>query len=320
MGDTEDFNGAEDFSVANNGASGSRFRIVSSKEANGITYGTRQELGLNNGGGSSAKLEDTKEDNGLENGVVDFDELSFSDNVSVRVNQFTIGGDFGQFSLGRGWESGDDMTEMDYSGTYLTSAGGHSGFGGSKVGNIDGGRDDRLRYDSPKIGGILNLAIDFDTSDNIGISAKVGGDNWKAGLYVEDNEASHTDEVGGSIAFKMAGFTAALQLAQKEDGVTAPVAPATKGQNKDADYRAVILGYNVGKFSVAIDFSSREEETGNDKTLDRSTKGLNFNYRPTGGVELYAGLRTAKDDIEDAKTYNGKDSGDAFILGGRVKF
>lgn len=282
MGSTKDFNGNNDFSVANNGASGSRFRIVASKEANGITYGTRQELGLDSGSGPTFG----------------------------RVSQVTIGGDFGQFSLGQGWESGDDATEKDFSGTYLTSGGGHSGFGGSKVSNIDGGRDQRLRYDSPKIGGVLNIAADIDTNDNLGLAFAAGGSNWKAGLFIEDNDASNTDEIGGSVAFKVAGFTAALQLSQKELGAS----------NSDGDYKAVILGYNIGKISVAIDFANREDQTGSATTLDRSTTGLNFNYRPTGGVELYAGIRTAKDDIAGATTYNGNDDGDAVILGARVKF
>jgi len=282
MGNTEDFNGSDNFSVANNGASGTRFRIVASKEANGITYGSRQELGLDSGSGAP----------------------------SGRVSQITIGGDFGQFSLGQGWESGDDATELDYSGTYLTSAGGHSGFGGSGVSNIDGGRDQRLRYDSPKLGGVANIAVDFDDSDNLGVAGKIGGDNWKAAMYIENNDVDDTDELGGSIAFKVAGFTAALQLSQKELGTGAG----------DADYKAVIIGYNVGKMSLAIDIATREDETNGVKTLDRSTKGLNFNYRPVGGVELYAGIRTAEDDIVGATTYNGEKDGDAFIVGGRIKF
>jgi hypothetical protein len=212
--------------------------------------------------------------------------------------------------LGQGWESGDDATELDFSGTYMTSGAEHCAYGCSGVNNFDGGRDQRLRYDSPKIGGVVDIAADFDTNDNFGLAVIAGGDNWKAGMFVEENDVVDTNLFGGSVALKVAGFTAALQLSQGELGAG----------NGDGDYKAVILGYNVGKISVAVDLATRENEVSGVTTLDRSTTGLNFNYRPTGGVELYAGIRSAKDDIANATTYNGQNSGDALIVGGRVKF
>jgi predicted porin len=285
MGSTEDFTGDEGFDVLNNGASGSRFRIVASTEANGITYGARQELGLNSG----------------------------SDAPFGRVSQVTIGGDFGQFSLGQGWESGDDIAELDFSGTYIAGSGaGGFNMGGTSTGNIDGGRDQRLRYDSPKIGGVLNIAADIDQDDSFGLSVLAGGDNWSAGIFTEGEGDTNAGSVGGSIAIKVSGFTAAFQMGNADN---------SKTNTGETDYTGVILGYNVGKTSVAIHTENREvTNAAGAKTTDNTSTGISFNYRPTGGVELYAGFRTAKSDIGTVYQGGKSDKGDGFVVGSRVKF
>jgi len=280
MGDTEDFTGDQGFSVQNNGLSGSRFRIVASTEANGITYGARQELGLDSGSGAPFG----------------------------RVSQLTIGGDFGQFSLGQGWESGDDIAELDFSGTYIAGSGpGGYHMGGTATDNVDGGRDQRLRYDSPKLGGIVNIAADFDSDDSFGLSVLAGGDNWKAGIFTEGEGDTNAGSMGGSIAVKVAGFTAAFQMGN---------ADLVKGVDADYDYTGVILGYNVGKMSVAIHTETAETNVAGTKVIDSTSNGVSFAYRPTGGVELYAGFRNADVEVPGV----GSAKGDGFVVGGRVKF
>lgn len=295
-GDLEDFTGNQGFDVRNNGASGSRFRIVASKEANGITYGTRQELGLTTGGTGP---------------------------LNTRVSEFTIGGDFGKFSLGQGWEAGDDAAEQDFSGTYLLtgSAYGAWGFDSSTTfANVDGGRDNRLRYDSPKLGGIAKVVVDYDTTDNVGVAVFAGGDNWKFGIHTEQKGDTgttaaatddNTDETGASIAIKVAGFTAAFQIGERD----------AQGATDKREYTGIILGYNVGKISVALDTANYETTTAAGvKALDHDTTGLSFVYRPTGGVELYAGVRSADANDTTSVIFNGQDDGTAFLVGGRVKF
>jgi hypothetical protein len=283
--DQDDFDARKaarkDFSVYNNSASGSRFRIVASKEANGITYATRQEFSVN---GSSAP--------------------------GGRVSDITMAGDFGKVYLGHGWESGEDATENDYSGTYVLTGSGTEAFGDTQVANIDGGRDQRLRYDTPKIGGLAVISIDKDNSDDLGVALSLKGSMWKAGIYSEQKDVEGADELGGSVAVKVSGFTAALQVSSKESGTS------------DIDYTNVILGYNVGKISFAVDMSSRETTAAGGATTDEnSTQGLSFIYRPTGGVELYAGARTAEADNGDLDYQAGlSDDASGFIVGARVKF
>ncbi|EGG93775.1 hypothetical protein IMCC1989_780 [gamma proteobacterium IMCC1989] len=307
MGDTEDFTNDEGFEVNDGNNSSSRFRFIASTEANGITYGARQEWNV--GGGNGA-------------------------NPSVRVNEFSIAGDFGKFRLGTGWESGDDVTEIDFSGTYIagSGAGGYI-VGGTSTDNIDGGRDQRLRYDSPKLGGVVNIIADYDEADSFGLAVLAGGDNWGAGIFTEQaGDAAHptsqgtagdattngqknTDEIGGSVAVKVAGFTASLQMGKADNSSLTDAG--------EAKYRAVILGYNVGKTSFAIHTENRTvDNAAGTKTVDNTSNGVSFAYRPTGGVELYAGFRTAKSKLSDKTVYqNGtSDKGTGFVVGGVVRF
>lgn len=315
MGNTEDFTDDKGLNVYNNDLSGTRFRIVASTEANGITYGTHQELGLNDGGTARIEADDAVDDGGNGDGIVNTGEVDVGNQINVRVSQFTIGGDFGQFSLGQGWESGDDISELDFSGTYVAGSGaGGYNVGGTQTDNIDGGRDNRLRYDSPKIGGVLNIAADYDEDDSFGLSLLAGGDNWSAGIFTEGEGDESAASMGGSVAIKVAGFTAALQLGTADN---------SKASNSgDTDYQAVILGYNVGKTSVAIHTETREKANGAGvKSEDNTSTGISFAYRPTAGVELYAGYRIAESNIGD-KIYDNDsdDKGSAFAVGGKVTF
>lgn len=291
FGDIEDFTGNEDITVNDAITSQSRFRIKSSKEANGITYGSTQEFGLN--GDSS------------------------TDVVGIRVNEFFLKGDFGKLSLGQGSEAGDGAAESDFSGTYLGNNAAYNTWGlSSAIGQIDGGRDERLRYDSPKLGGIFAVALDIDTNDDTSIAVRAGGSNWKAAVYQESRDANDSDEIGASVALKFGGFTAAAHYGEIDDNGLA--AAAARG---DIEFSRFILGYRSGPYSVAVDLATREQDasTGNAE-VDHETTGLTFVYRPTGGVELYAGIRSVDDDDAAPSLPGMEDDGDGFLVGGRVKF
>ncbi|MGH1440607.1 MAG: porin [Cellvibrionaceae bacterium] len=280
FGDLEDFTGNEDTTVDGNGASGSRVRFVSSVKHGEITYGARQEFSVGSGNGS---------------------------NVGVRVNQFTLNGGFGQLSLGTGWEAGDDAAEQDLSGTYLLTGSGYDAWG-LGFGKIDGSRDERLRYDSPKFGGVVKFAVDYDDSEDISVAVFAGGSNWKVAGYIEQRDDDDSDEAGVSASFNLGGFVLTGQLGERDE--------TASGADDNRSYAGVILGYNKGKYSVAVDFANYEVNDGD--TTDRDTAGLSFVYRPGKGVELYAGLRSADDNV--GTFVNGEDSGEALLVGARVKF
>jgi hypothetical protein len=265
FGDLEDFNSNEDFTVGNAGTSQSRFRIKSTKEVNGVTWGMY-----------------------LEHGLVD-------SGVNRRHDNLFAKGSFGKVTLGQGSEAGDGAVENDYSGTYLTQGDLGSwelGIGpdsDSSFSTPDGGRTENLRYDTPKLG-MFTAAVTLDNQDTVSVEANLKGSMWKAGVYAatKGDAAGDSDEVGGSVAVKFGGFNVAVGAAQVDEGVA--------GDNTDLDYTNIVVGYRAGPVAVSVDLKTNENDAGN---VDKETVGLNFVYTVTKGVELYAGYRTVDNNATD---------------------
>jgi hypothetical protein len=293
IGDLEDLNGNDDLTIRNGTSSGSRFRIVAKKEADGVTYGTKQEFGLADGSG----------------------------NPGQRVNEVYIKAGFGKVTLGQGSEVGDGLAEMSYSGTYLLQSG---GLGSWDVKDqdfttasdpeepdtldsdptididftqIDAGRDKRLRYDSPKLGGIATLSASLDDVGDTHIGIELGGDMWQAGLYSVSSDDTDADIIAGSAAVKFAGFNAFIQFGDQDSAT------------ETLEYRMIGLGYRMGTHAFSIDFGTNEQ--GN--TVDKETTGLSYVYAPTKGVELYGGFRNFDNKLTSV-------DGDGIMVGTRVKF
>ena len=272
-GDISDFEaGTDSFSVTPGETSKSRFRIVASKEADGITYASSQEFGINTGG-----------------------------SLDVRKNELWIKGDFGKISLGQGGESSDDGTEQDYSGTYLGNGdydtwnlGGDLSFS-----TIDGGRTERLRYDSAT--GPVKFSVDLQDDDDVVGAVSYKTDNLKLKVYHESRDVDSSHETGASVAFKLGAFNAAIAAANRDGAASA---------GATTEYRRLIVGYRVGKISVAADFATDKLD---DNSRDLSTQGLTLVYRPTGGVEFFGAVRSVENDVLNVK-------GNGFLVGGRVKF
>lgn len=303
--------GNEDLTVGTASTSESRFRFLSSIEANGLTYSTRIELGLG--------------------------EPNRANALNKRFNEVMVSGSLGKVSLGMGSSAGDGATENDFSGTYLTSGdlsswelGGAVGAktaaensidadtgvysaaaktGADKTAGLAGnnskdiGRIERLRYDAPTIGNLhlsasVNDAAANDTGNDIAVAATYKLSNFAFTVATISAEADDSDIVEASVAGKMANFTAALGFHTQENS------------GNDLEQTHVIVGYNPGPFSVSVDFQTTETDN---KSVDAETTGLNFVYRPTKGVELYAGARNAQADDGDIDE-------DAFLMGARVKF
>lgn len=290
LGDTTETRGdasatEQDFRVSNKTTSDSRFRIVSTKKVDDITWGIKQEFGISSAGESveTAGTAVTVTDNNATQQTLD------KDDVSVRVNELWAAGDFGKVSLGQGSEVGDGSTENDYSGTYLLN--GNNDLFGAGVDAADGGRTERLRYDSPKLGGMLTLSTSYNSNET-NVGANVKGSNFNFSLFKENKQTATGDIMGGSAAAFFGGVTLAYQFSETDNGIAA-----------DSESEAFIIGYKAGAFSVAVDVAEDE--------VDTEHTGLSFVYRPTKGVELYTGFRT----VEVAAT-----DSDAYALGARVKF
>jgi|GEM_PF-3077013 len=289
------------FTVDDADTSVSRFRIIATKKAGDITYGLREEFGLD--------------------GNDDAD-------VSIRFNELWIKGGFGKVSLGQGSESSDGGAENDFSGTYLINGDLDSwnSAGEFSFTTVDGGRTERLKYDSPKIGGLATVSIDYQSDDDVVGGITLGQSNWAASLYHESRDANDSDETGGSFAVKAGGFSLAYQFADR-DAQNSAAATTANSLGEELEYRAIIIGYKVGAFSFALDRQTNEV-TG--VALDASTTpevtstGFGFVYRPTKGVELYSAVRKFEADITSQATQVATNTtsfdGTGILIGGRIKF
>jgi hypothetical protein len=271
--------GNEGLTVGNASTSKSRFRINSTTEANGITYGSNFEFGVNTG-----------------------------TTIDQRVNEVTAASSFGKVSLGHGSSAGDGASENDFSGTYLTAGDLSSWELADDLADntsLDLGRLERLKYDAPAIGNLhLSASINDSTTDDTGndfaVSASYKLSNFAVSVASLSAEVDNNDVMSASIAGKMANFTASLQFYSTENGAA----------SNDLEQTRVFVGYNPGPFSVSVDFQQTEDDT---KSVEAETVGLNFVYRPTKGVEVYAGARTAEAN-------DGALEENAFLFGTRVKF
>jgi hypothetical protein len=294
--------GNEGITIGDANSSGSRFRIVSSTEANGVTYGAKLEFGYN------------------------------IDGINNRVNEVTAAGSFGKVTLGKGSMAGDGSSEEDFSGTYLTTGALDSWeMSGDLKENQrkDLGRIERIRYDAPMIGHLAlsasvndsnGKAAETDTSDlakgdtvlvtkaaadsndegnDVAVAARYALPNVVVNVAMLSAEADDNDVVAASIAGKLGGLNAALQYYTKEGALS-----------NDTEQTRLIVGYRVGAYAFSVDYGITETDT---KSVDAETSGISLVYTATKGVELYAGAR-------NAQANDGALDENAFLMGARVKF
>jgi hypothetical protein len=292
--------GNEGLTVGDANSSGSRFRIVSSTEANGITYGAKFEFGYN------------------------------IDGLNNRVNEVSAGGSFGKLTLGKGSLAGDGSSEEDFSGTYLTTGALDSWemLGDLKANQRkDPGRGERVLYEAPMIGHLaLSASIDDaaptadtyntsvlaaaptikklgtngnDTGNDISVAARYALPNFVVHAAMVSAEADDSDVVSASVAGQMGGFNATIQYYTIEGALS-----------NDTEQVRGIVGYRVGPYAFSVDYGTTETDT---KSVDAETSGISFVYTAAKGVELYAGVR-------NAQANDGALDENAFLMGARVKF
>ena len=302
----DDAAGSEIQHVDNN-ASGSRVRVKAKQDLdNGMAMGARYEVQLQENKGSTV------------NGGLVTESDSGKDTLDVRYSDIWVSGDFGKLSLGKGDGASNGTTEMDMSGTYMPAPanmmdmlGGLQYEAGKKVGSVytmyDGySRNNRLRYDSPKMAG-LSLAVSSAEGSSIELalrySGEFGGVKVQGALFSDDagDNPNRKDAQGGSVAVLLpSGFNLAVAYSTRDGGA-----------NDDPAVVWTKLGYKTGKHSVSIDFGQASDVTAG---VDADTAALAYTFRPAKGIETYAAYRTFKVDTD------GSVDPTVFFIGSRVKF
>ena len=321
------------------GWSGSRFRFTGSEMAeNGIKYGFRFEIQArenSSGAANGGTLGDT------------------GDNQDNRYQDLYFSGDFGKVSFGKGDGAANGSTEVDYSGTALSSAGAAIGdnYGNYQIApgitfksvfviNDALSRQNRVRYDTPDFNG-FSLAGSLNQGNSSEIAARYkgdfGGNKFGAALFFATAaDVGAKDEVVGVIVTDANGDPTTLTKASAAEaardgndisGLSASLL-LTNGLNftvaysqnehstdssKDREATFFKAGYKTGMHAVTIDFGQGEGDGAG--ATEGDTVGLTYAVFPHKGVEMFATVRTL-----DSDGVANSQSVDILAFGSRIKF
>ncbi len=312
-------------------ASSTRFRFKGTEDiGNGLTAGLNFEMQVESNSSNATTMKQTSDSN---------------DGLSTRFAEVFFSGDFGKVSMGQGSDGTDGAAFADLNNAWIavenaTDFAGNIEFvgtGGTPLGvtagdvtpSYDGGRRDRIRYDTPAIGP-LSLAVSHATSDRIDVMGKLAGAAGGAGQYdvrvgySKRGESTSTDDVIVlSGAFK---FSQGTSIAGAWGQASREAAGA-----EDGEYYYIKLGHDWGNNSVAIDYKDAEKQVGRTVGCTDSvdTSGAGYcggtsfgigavHTMPKPGIDLYAGYRLFT--LEDTAAGVGEDDIYTFFVGSRIKF
>lgn len=311
-------------------ASGTRFRFTGSEDiGNGLTAGFRLEVEAQSNDSNAVTMD------GQRNG----NDPTLTSGLAQRHWDLYFSGDFGTLTLGQGSDATDGVAFADLNNAWLvvenatdfggslafrTSAGGTTGATvGSVTTSYDGGRRDRVRYDTPAIGP-LSVAVSHATNDRVDAMVKIAG-SAAGGAY--DVRAGYNNSEDGTFvvsgAFKASQGTsiAAAWGQQDRDG----------SGTEEGSYYYLKLGHDWGNNSVAVDYKATENQIGRTAgCTNDAVGGLGYcggttwgigavHTMPKPGIDLYAGYRMYS--LEDVASGLGVEEDiSVFVVGSRIKF
>ncbi len=274
----------EDLVFQRNGFSESRFRIIADKELeSGLKVGLVQEFGIAEGEGA----------------------------LDSRRQEVLFTGDFGGIRFGQGNDAGDGLLNGDLSGTSViqpvASLSAAYGYSSSNYNGFDPGRGERIRYDSPKLGGstVVSAQLGENSEKEIGVSYKKkfeGGSQIRAGLFISDSGDADKDSNGILISYKM------------NNGLNFTVASSSMdnsaGAGNDGDFTSFKIGYTTGKHAVSL-ISGTSENAKN--AVETDATGVAYVYKLDKAIEVYGSVQQFDSDDDTADE-------DFTVIGTRVKF
>jgi hypothetical protein len=175
-------------------------------------------------------------------------------------------------------------------------------------------RNDRLRYDSPKLGpvtlsvdtgngGKTEMAIRFDS--DLGSAGKL-----KGGYAIWDRKdqvatPATSEGAAGSIAYEHgSGFNGALAIGSLDTGAA-----------QDPESTMVVLGYKTGVHSMSVRLGTTDDKGGANVSADSTEFG--YVNRSLKSTEMYVGYQIF--ELTDAANPTAEDITILFA-GARVKF
>ena len=297
-------------------------------DASSTRFGFKVNQQLENGLVASALLELQSEANSSSS--TDFgDDESNQDgqSISERHSRVGLGGSFGTVLIGRTSESTDGISEQDLGGVAdvmysdLNAVGGsihwrkksdgtEIGVSGSEkdlndlYSNLDGGRTNLVRYDTPVVNGVQG-SVSVASGGDIAVAAKYKGkiDRFaiKAGVGIKKHESSDDvkHDISGSASIKC-----------EESGVAATVAMGQRSHEaagrKDGEFLYTKLSYAPvnSKMEYAIDYGTSESISADKEEV--TSYGVGTQYNLAKGVStslMYRQFEADKlsDEVEDIK-------------------
>jgi predicted porin len=304
-----------DIKSVDNTASNTRFRMRGSEDmGNGMKVGAYWELGIN-----SNRVDRFQPDDDFSAEAGDYND---PESVTIRQANLWFSGNWGKLTLGHTSEAADGTAGANLSGAGLATTGPgntdtsgrmifwdkNTGMGGpdtrASYSKYDGGRNDTIRYDSPKLGPVgLAASISSDSRWSAAAKAKtaLGGGQLSAGLgYV------HTS------GYDQWSMSASYLFSQ---GTSIGGYYGTRDSSNDPQSWAITLGHKWGPHAVAATYAEGDDQGG----ADTDGEGYGVEYVHTlkkVNTQLYIGYRHAEYDAPGASY----EDHDHVAIGARVKF
>jgi len=311
---------ASDVRNVDNGTSGSRFRFTGSDDlgVGGMKVGVTMEAGFQSNRNFTAQVKAAGSDS----------------TVDLRHSFVWFSGGFGKIMFGHTSSAYDGTDGADLSGAlfltgnaasvvathgsavqYRTGAGGLVGNSvGQTTSSFDGGREDVIRYDTPKMGpfsGKISIGEDGMWDFQARMNGAFSGAKYDVrGGYQEDSQPAGaastgptTDKWGisGSVLFSQ-GTSITAQYGEQDTA-------------RDAETFYLKLGHKWGNNAVAVDYRTTDDLAAlND---EYTGWGVGFVHNiPGPRVQLYAGYRNHDLDRPGVAS----EDVDVFNVGARVAF
>ena len=239
-------------------------------------------------------------------------------------------GAFGKISIGQGDGAANGTSETDLSGTTVIMYSGVNDTAGdikfrdsndTEIDKIDATRDnfdglsrnDRLRYDSPKFGGVT-LSASFTNGNAYELAARYAAEMGGFGKiavalgYVDSDEREDPEftQLGGSLSWL---HTSGINLTFAYGTLD------SDGADTDPLNYYAKLGYKFGKHAIAVEYGMTEDLA--QENDESSNYGIAYVAKPWKAIELYGTYRVyqlERDGVSDIEDIS------QLMIGTRIKF